>query len=633
MQIKIPKIFFCFLAITSFVDALSQISHLIMANEPNPPQWPSTVKLIRETDDVDVILAKIKETEDGYDEEAETYTSLHHFSDRRWALLFAPGVYRKLDFQIGYYVQLAGLGRSSKDVVFQDCEKGPHVPALNRHIHAHGTCLDTFWRSAENFSTHASNGMKWAVSQAAPLRRVHVANDLHLHDGEAYASGGHLANSVIDGHTFFGGQQQYLSRNVEFKDGVSGGAWSLVFLGCTGQVPPEAPGNEDSASITITKKPRVRVEKPYVALQEDGKKFNLHVPIMTRDENLVSGAHIDGELEEVRDFSNVRVVSATEFDATSRIQEALDDGKDVVLAPGIFHLNQTLKMKTNNQVLLGLGLATLVAPVNESPCLQVMAGSEGVRVAGIMLEASERSKDRSSEKPSTTLLEWGEEGVLDPGSSDNPGSMFDIFCRVGGGHGARHAIAVDTMMKVHSGNIVGDNIWLWRADHSDLSEGEEANYSHISPIFHQNEEHENRVQTGIIVSGDDVTFSGLAVEHANGHQTVWSGERGSVHFYQCELPYDVSSEYGTDGYRGYLVDNGVKNHELYGPGVYSNFRNSVVMTDTAMEYPEHDGLVCINPFTVHLDNNGTILSIANGKGPAAIKQGKPARMTNHPEKP
>ena len=50
--------------------------------------------------------------------------------------------------------------------------------------------LDTFWRSAENFRTEASDGMLWAVSQAAPLRRVHVAGDLVLHDKGAYASGG-----------------------------------------------------------------------------------------------------------------------------------------------------------------------------------------------------------------------------------------------------------------------------------------------------------------------------------------------------------------------------------------------------------------------------------------------------------
>jgi hypothetical protein len=50
-----------------------------------------------------------------------------------------------------------------------------------------GGALDTFWRSAENFRTAATwdstigaPGMLWAVSQAAPLRRVQVDHALTL---------------------------------------------------------------------------------------------------------------------------------------------------------------------------------------------------------------------------------------------------------------------------------------------------------------------------------------------------------------------------------------------------------------------------------------------------------------------
>lgn len=596
-----------------------------MTMEPNPPRWPKTVKILRDTDDIETLRKKIRETEDSYHEDHGVYTTDHHFSNRRFALLFAPGTYKKLDFQVGYYVQVAGLGTSPDDVIFADCDKGPHVPALNGHVQKHGSSLDTFWRSAENFQSQASQGMKWAVSQAAPLRRVHVTNDLYLHDGAAYASGGHLANSVIDGHTYFGGQQQYLSRNVKFGQGASGGAWSLVLVGCSGDVPEEAAGSKISASITVTEKPRIRIEKPYVALKEDGVKFELRVPKSTRDDKMVSGPHIHGELEEVRDFANVRVVSALEPNATDRIQQALDEGFDVVVSPGVLHLTKTVKLRKENQILLGLGLATLKSPPDGSPCVQVTPGTAGVRIAGIMLEASEHTVSSTSSKP-PTLLEWGEEGVQDPGCSDNPGAMFDVFCRVGGDAGDRAAISIDTMMRIHSGHVVGDNIWLWRADHSDLVEGEDANYPHISPIFHQNEEDENRVETGIQVFGNDVTFYGLAVEHANGHQTIWSGERGSVHFYQCEFPYDVTREYGEKQYRGYLVKDNVHDHEVFGAGIYSNFRNDVVDVAMAIEHPERQGIRCVKPFTVRLDNNGTIASVANGKGGRADKQGEPIRI-------
>jgi hypothetical protein len=62
--------------------------------------------------------------------------------------------------------------------------------------------LDTFWRSAENFRQSTTfewmgnAGMLWAVSQAAPLRRVVVDGDLSLYEyeppsgGAGYSSGG-----------------------------------------------------------------------------------------------------------------------------------------------------------------------------------------------------------------------------------------------------------------------------------------------------------------------------------------------------------------------------------------------------------------------------------------------------------
>jgi hypothetical protein len=222
-----------FLASVSLVSSFSQAQPLanMIDLEPNPPIWPSSVKIIHETLGMEAIKDMLQETQDSWNETGQTFTCDHHFSSRRWALLFAPGTYSGIDLEIGYYVQIAGLGTSPDQVQFVDCDKGPHVPALNRHLHEHGTCLDTFWRSAENFASHATQGMKWAVSQAAPLRRVHVGKDLYLHDHGAYASGGHLANAKIDGHVFAGGQQQYLMRNVEFQGGTSSGAWGMVHVG------------------------------------------------------------------------------------------------------------------------------------------------------------------------------------------------------------------------------------------------------------------------------------------------------------------------------------------------------------------------------------------------------------------
>ena len=39
---------------------------------------------------------------------------------------------------------------------------------------------------------------------------------------------------------------------------------------------------------------------------------------------------------------------------------------------------------------------------------------------------------------------------------------IDVFARVGGASYERN-VSTDAMIVLHSGNIIGDNIWLWRA--------------------------------------------------------------------------------------------------------------------------------------------------------------------------
>lgn len=133
------------------------------------------------------------------------YDSERHFVEDRYAILFANGTYEDLDLEVGYYTQLAGLGGRAEDVKFINCDYGPYCPALNKDRFVPekdgrpGLSLDTFWRVAENYYTEARNGQLWAVSQAAPIRRVHIKGDLMLHDAGARASGGHMANCIVDG--------------------------------------------------------------------------------------------------------------------------------------------------------------------------------------------------------------------------------------------------------------------------------------------------------------------------------------------------------------------------------------------------------------------------------------------------
>lgn len=230
-----------------------------MTPELTNPTWPMNVLLFRPSDNIEDIKAKIKPTEDvqkTYDllkdskddrfaniktgESGVTYSSKEkHFSTKHYALLFAPGKYEDLRFEIGYYVQMAGLGKSPGEVHFVGEHAGPFVEALNKDFpvtdggtiprNNAGLCLDTFWRSAENFR---AENCQWAVSQAAPLRNVIIDGNLEFGDGEAYASGGFLANAKVGKKVNFIANQQWFSRSVEFgEDSAEGGSWNTCFSG------------------------------------------------------------------------------------------------------------------------------------------------------------------------------------------------------------------------------------------------------------------------------------------------------------------------------------------------------------------------------------------------------------------
>jgi hypothetical protein len=294
-------------------------------------------------------------------------------------------------------------------------------------------------------------------------------------------------------------------------------------------------------------------------------------------------------------------------------------------------LEAPIKITKSNQVLLGIGMATLVAPTDGSPCIVVASNLQGVRVSGIMFEASRIPETRSK---IASFIEWGVEGATgskDPGNPSNPGVLSDIFCRVGGASLDR-SVSTDVMVQIYSGNVLGDNLWLWRADHVELGPHEGPNFPPLD--YHQVVEGEVPAKTGLIVHGDNVTIHGLAVEHTTEHQVIWYGENGKVHFYQCELPYDVSSDFGKQSFLGYFVDPKVERHLLGGAGVYSNFRDHDVLVKTAIHHPKafhFKNPQVQNCFTKHLNNKGLIMTVMsdgkqNGGGPA-VANGPPSRFS------
>jgi hypothetical protein len=98
-------------------------------------------------------------------------------------------------------------------------------------------------------------------------------------------------------------------------------------------------------------------------------------------------------------------------DTAATINTKLDAGLHVVLAPGIYHLHEPLRLHTAGQVLLGIGMATLVSTAGNTAV--DVADVPGVRVAGLLLDAGDEDTRH--------LIKWGEASPAEiAGSSSTP---------------------------------------------------------------------------------------------------------------------------------------------------------------------------------------------------------------------
>ncbi|KAK6956005.1 hypothetical protein Daesc_003652 [Daldinia eschscholtzii] len=512
----------------------------------------------------------------------------NEFGMERYALLFKPGTYKIL-FDVGFYTQVAGLGRNPDDVLI---DGGANVPAYwmpNRNA----TC--NFWRAFENFSVNASAATNHtttiAVSQAAPLRRMHVrsSNGLWLFQVDpstgagGWASGGFMADSVVDNQVLPGSQQQWLSRNNKYGSWANA-VWNMVFVGDSNA--PSQDNFPTSAYTTVDQTPIIR-EKPFLYITAQGQ-YEVFLPALQTnakgpswtDESSTPGVSIP--------IDRFYIAQPSTSNAAS-INSALDSGKHLIFAPGIYKLDKTLRVSRSGTIVLGLGLPSLI-PVRGQPALAV-DDVDGVTLAGLIIDASEIS--------SPTLVEVGP-----PDSSANhgldPTFLYDLTIRTAG-H-TKNEVGIT----INSHNVVGDQLWLWRADHGDGAGWD------VNPT-----------SNGVVVNGDDVTIYGLFNEHHKKFQTVWNGNNGRLYFYQSEIPYDppnqkswMSKDGRANGFASYKVADGVTHHEAWGLGIYSYFRDSPTKLENAIEVPEAEGVKLHHMTIVWLNGvpGSEITHIVNGVG-------------------
>ena len=262
----------------------------------------------------------------------------NQFGSQRYALLFKPGTYgtaqEPLNFQVGYYTEVAGLGLSPSDVVINGSVY------VRNQCDASGSCvaLNNFWRSLQNLTINVTNpgfgcytGEFWPVSQAAPMRRVHVIGLTTLMDyctGPSFASGGFIADSQLD-TVVNGSQQQWLMRNSSVGSWTNG-VWNQVFSGVQGAPAQCFPAASSCGGpYTVVATSPVTREAPFLYV-DSGGRWKVFVPEPRRDSSGVSWASgaPAGRSIPLKDFVVVRP-----DDDLGRLNDELARGQEPALHP------------------------------------------------------------------------------------------------------------------------------------------------------------------------------------------------------------------------------------------------------------------------------------------------------------
>jgi hypothetical protein len=541
----------------------------------------------------------------------------NQFGTDRYALLFKPGTYGSssdpLNFQVGYYTSIAGLGRSPGDVV------------INGSVYVHNQCdgsfctaLNNFWRSLSNLTINVTTpnfgcyfGEFWAVSQAAPMRRVDVNGFATLMDyctQPSFASGGFIADSRFSDTIVNGSQQQWLARNSALGNWTNG-VWNQVFSGVVGAPAECFPARASCGGpyTTLPSSADTR-EAPYLYVDSGGNQ-NVFVPSAQSGS---SGTTWAGGETPGTSIPIDRFYVAKASDSAATINSALRTGRNLILTPGIYHLDQSISVTRPDTVVLGLGFPTLI-PTNGNAAMTT-ARAKGILISGVMFDAGPVN--------SPVLLQVGSGHARSDNESSDPSTLSDVFFRIGGATPG----SATTSLVVNSNNVILDDIWAWRADH-----GNGVGWT------------SNTADTGVVVNGDNVTAYGLFVEHYQKYETIWNGNGGTVVFFQNEMPYDPPNQAawmeapGVDGWVAFKVGDAVTSFHGYGMGSYSFFNQGVnIYAAHAFEVPATLPPGSLhNLLTVFLDPShgfGGILNVVNDTGgPSTIANPDvPVTVVNYP---
>jgi hypothetical protein len=515
----------------------------------------------------------------------------NEFGKERYAILLLPGTY-KLNIKLGYYTSIIGLGKRPIDVNIIG-----NVEVENQGKEAFPGALNNFFRSCENVTLSPPNkSVMWRVSQACPLRSVLINGDLYLSESPGYASGGFMADCKVTGNIYCGIQQQWITRNCNFNK-INGTNWNLVCVGCLGEIGGNKTCENNKQLTTNIEFTPIIASKPYIYWDTTfGKYFVMQPELHTNISNVPIWSN--GTSIAIDKFYFVKIT-----DTSNIVNDYLEKGFNIIYSPGIYYHN--IIVSKPNVIIIGLGYATIIGSI------VVNNDAYGIRISGVLIEAGYMNTQ-------STLFTIGNNKSSN--NINNPTILYDIFVRVGG---YNDNVACKNMMTINQNNVILDNTWLWRADHSKFGGIGESCKSVDNPS--------GMVTCGIgydkaivdhclIVNGDNCIVYGLQAEHALKELIMWNGNNGKIYFNQSEYPYDVDALWN---YPAIKIGNDIKGFEGYGLGVYSYFvkkwnKNEIgPVIDSAIVIPNNDYNMIKSAFTAFLNpvlGNGIIKHVINNSG-------------------
>jgi hypothetical protein len=313
----------------------------------------------------------------------------------------------------------------------------------------------------------------------------------------------------------------------------------------------------------------VTEEEPFLYTDASGK-FNVFVPSVRTNS---SGTSWGSGAEAGKSLPLSSFFVANPGTPVAAIDLALLTGKNLILTPGVYNVSAPIVVSRPGTVVLGMGFATLVP--QHGLAAMVVLPNTGVKVSGLIFDAGPVN--------SPALLSVGTPlPAAETTTTSATVSLLD-----------------------NASNSIIDDVWAWRADH-----GNNVGWT------------ANKGATGVVVTGNNVTSYGLAVEHYQKSEVVWTGQGGTNVFFQNELPYDVPSQSAWNessafsGYPAFQVGSGVKTFTGYGMGSYVVFINTsaTLHVTEAFQAPQAPGVKFSDSFGVWIAGSGGLDSIVNGTG-------------------